>query len=86
MVRATADSWVEVRSGDQDPMLSKVLHAGDVYEVPSLPGLKLATGNAGGIEIVVNGRAMPLLGPMGAVRRDVALNAESLLARASQVR
>ncbi len=86
LVRATADSWVEVRSGDQDPMLSKVLHAGDVYEVPSLPGLRLATGNAGGIEVVVNGRALPLLGPMGAVRRDVALDAESLLARASQVR
>jgi cytoskeleton protein RodZ len=67
-------------------MLSKVLHAGDIYEVPHLPGLKLATGNAGGIEIVVNGRALPLLGPMGAVRRDVALDAESLLARASQAR
>jgi cytoskeleton protein RodZ len=84
IVRVTADSWVEVRSGDEDPMLSKVLHAGEVYEVPALPGLKLATGNAGGIQIVVNGRALPLLGPMGAVRRDVALDAESLLAGAVQ--
>lgn len=84
IVRVTADSWVEVRSGDEDPMLSKVLHAGEIYEVPPLPGLKLATGNAGGIQIVVNGRALPLLGPMGAVRRDVALDAESLLAGAVQ--
>ncbi|NQU69880.1 MAG: DUF4115 domain-containing protein [Rhodospirillales bacterium] len=84
VVRATADSWVEVRSGDEDPMLSKVLHAGDFYEVPLIPGLKLATGNAGGIEIVVNGRALPLLGPIGAVRRDVALDAASLLSKAGQ--
>ena len=86
VVRATADSWVEVRSGNENPMLSKVLHAGEIYEVPSLPGLILATGNAGGIEIVVNGRALPLLGPMGAVRRDVALDAESLLSGAVQAR
>lgn len=86
IVRATADSWVEVRSGDQDPMLSKVLHAGEIYEVPPLPGLMLATGNAGGILIVVNGRALPLLGPLGAVRRDVALDPESLLAAIDQAR
>jgi cytoskeleton protein RodZ len=79
VVRATADSWVEVRSGSENPVLSKVLRAGEVYRVPSRPGLKLATGNAGGIEIVVNGRALPVLGPVGAVRRNVALDAESLL-------
>ena len=84
IVRVMADSWVEVRSGNDDPMLSKVLHAGEIYEVPTLPGLILATGNAGGIQIVVNGRALPLLGPMGAVRRDVALDVESLLAGAVQ--
>lgn len=86
VVRATVDSWVEVRSGDEDPMLSKVLHAGDVYVVPPIPGLKLATGNAGGIEIVVNGRVLPRLGPIGAVRRDVALDVESLLSKAGQAR
>jgi cytoskeleton protein RodZ len=39
----------------------------------------MATGNAGGIEILVDGKAVPQLGPVGVIRRNVALDAESLL-------
>jgi len=60
------------------------MHAGEVYKVPPLPGLTWATGNAGAIEIVVDGRTMPSLGPMGGVRRKLALDANSLLSGAGQ--
>ena len=36
-------------------------------------GLTLLAGNAGGLEVFVDGVAIPRLGPVGAVRRDVPL-------------
>ena len=56
------------------------MRAGDTYEVPNRPGLKLLTGNAGALDILIDGEATPSLGPIGAVRRDISLNAELLRA------
>ncbi len=53
--------------------------AGDRIAVPDLPGLTLFTGNAGGLEIVVDGRPLPSLGPVGAVRRNIPLDLDALL-------
>lgn len=80
ILRADTDSWVEIRSGDARPVLSRVMRAGETFEVPAQSGLKLITGNAGGIEILVDGKAIPRLGPIGAVRRNIAMDAQSLLA------
>lgn len=86
VLRVKADSWVEVRLGDERPLLSRVMRAGEVYEVPARAGLKMATGNAGGIEILVDGKSVRGLGPVGAVRRDVALDAKSLLGGGTETR
>jgi cytoskeleton protein RodZ len=40
----------------------------------------MLTGNAGGLEISVDGSVIPDLGPEGSVRRNVAMDAESLKA------
>jgi hypothetical protein len=40
----------------------------------------MRTGNAGGLEIRVDGKAVPGLGPKGAIRHEVALDAEQLKA------
>jgi len=40
--------------------------------------LSLITGNAGALEILVDGAAVPSIGPVGAVRRNVVLEAEKL--------
>ncbi|TNE33446.1 MAG: DUF4115 domain-containing protein [Alphaproteobacteria bacterium] len=78
VVRATEESWVEVRS-DADKLLSRVLKPGDVYMAPNEPDLKLTTGNAGGLEIRVDGRKISSLGGSGAILRDVPLVADNLL-------
>jgi cytoskeleton protein RodZ len=80
VIRATADAWIEVSTADvdADPLFSGVLKIGETYEVPNQPGLSLMTGNAGGLEILVDGDLAPTLGGMGQVRRDVSLDPERL--------
>ena len=80
-VRAKTDSWIQIRDelGNQ-LLVTRLMRAGDTYEVPNRPGLKLLTGNAGALDILIDGEATPSLGPIGAVRRDISLNAELLRA------
>ncbi len=85
-LRATAASWVQVTGPDNELLLEKTLNPGDVYHVPDRPDLMLTTGNAGALEVTVDGRVAPSLGPKGAVRRNVALDTESLLAGATPAR
>ena len=59
---------------------------GETYAVPAGVGAVLETGNAGGIDIVVDGSAIEPIGPVGAVRRGVLLEADALLARAPGAR
>ncbi|MGE4219668.1 MAG: helix-turn-helix domain-containing protein [Alphaproteobacteria bacterium] len=79
VIRALSDSWVEVRderSGEL--LLTRVLRTGDTYRVPNRGGLSLVTGNAGGIEISVDGKSVGSIGPLGSVRRNLALDPDSL--------
>ncbi|MDD9916642.1 MAG: DUF4115 domain-containing protein [Rhodospirillaceae bacterium] len=84
MIKARIDSWVQIRDQDGEKLLTRVLRAGDSYRVPNRPGLLMETGNAGGLEITVDSAVIPDLGPKGAVRRDIALDADSLKAGASR--
>ncbi|MBT5811604.1 MAG: DUF4115 domain-containing protein, partial [Rhodospirillaceae bacterium] len=77
-ILAEVDSWVEVRDADESLLLTRLLKTGDSYKVPNRTGLKLHTGNAGGLRIEVDGIQAPGIGPVGAVRRDVALDADAL--------
>lgn len=79
VLRANADAWVEVReSGTRTPLISRLMKAGETFVVPDRPGLTLMTGNAGGIEVTLDGRPMPSLGRSGAVRRNFSLDPERL--------
>jgi cytoskeleton protein RodZ len=80
VLRARGDSWVQIRAPDDSLIMTRTLRAGDSYRVPNQGGLKLMTGNAGSLDIVVDGQATPSLGPYGAVRRNVALDVERLKA------
>ncbi len=84
VLRATDDSWVQVRDADQNVLLTRILRAGDMYRVPNRENLTLLTGNAGALQILVDGELVPALGPVGAVRRDVPLEPEYL--RAGRIR
>lgn len=79
VLRATEESWVEVRGSGAKPVLSRVLNPGDVYLVPNDPGLKMTTGNAGGLEILVDGQEIRPLGGTGKIVRDLSLAASSLI-------
>ncbi|HEY1260432.1 MAG TPA: RodZ domain-containing protein [Stellaceae bacterium] len=79
-LRATADSWIAVRNAERAILFTRLLKAGETYDVPDQSGLSLRTGNAGGLEITVGGKPVPAIGPNGAVRGNVALDPQALLA------
>ncbi len=86
VVIATADSWVQVRGPGGELLLTRVMHGGDRYLVPDRDDLTMLTGNAGALEIVVDGTAIAPIGEVGAVRRDISLNADRMLAENTPTR
>ncbi len=86
VLRANTATWVEVGAAEEDPVLSRLMRQGETFVVPSRPGMMMATGNAGAIDILVDGKAIPRLGPIGEIRKNVALDADSLLETANAAR
>lgn len=83
VVKAIADSWVEIRAIGKKPLISRLMRQGETYSVTSRPGLVMVTGNAGGVELSVGGATIPKLGPMGKILQNVPIDADSLLKRQS---
>jgi cytoskeleton protein RodZ len=83
VVEALETAWVQVRSTDSSYTYTRTLQPGDVYLVPNRRDLALWTGNAGGIRVAVDGRTLPPLGRPREVKRDISLDPEALLSRAS---
>ena len=80
VLRATDDSWVQVR-GPDGLLMTRLMRRGDAYRVqPDATGLMLMTGNAGGLLIELDGAILPPLGRSGEVRRDIPLDANRLRA------
>jgi cytoskeleton protein RodZ len=80
VLRFTEDTWILVREPGARPLLSKVMKAGETFAVPDLPNMILTTGNAAGVEVVIDGTVGPPLGGAGVVRRDVPLDPDRLKA------
>lgn len=80
ILKALEDTWVRIRLADGTMVLSRILKAGDSYAVLENRGMVLTAGNAGGLRIIVDGRTLPALGPKGAVRKGIRLDADELLA------
>ncbi len=76
VLRAHADTWVQVRDKQGQVLLNRVLRPGETWSVPPKPSLMFTTGNAGGIDLVVDGVVAPSLGTQGMVRRDLPLDAD----------
>lgn len=79
-ITATADSWVQIQGPNNELMLTRILRAGDVYQVPNRSDLLMVTGNAGALEVRVDGNLVGSLGPVGVVRRNVSLDPDTLVA------
>lgn len=78
VLRAVADSWVQVRDARGNLVMTRVLQPGDEYAVPDTPGLRLVTGNAGGLDVIVDGEPIPRLGQPGDVVRNILLDPDRL--------
>jgi cytoskeleton protein RodZ len=78
-LEARVDVWVQISTTEGDILLSHILRQGDKYLVPLRDDVVLTTGNAGALQISVDGKVISAVGPPGAVRRDVSLSADRLL-------
>jgi hypothetical protein len=79
LVIARKNSWIQVRDNITNGLvMTRLLRAGDSYRVPDRSGLVLLTGNAGALEILVDGMKVPDLGEAGKVRRNVVLDPDLL--------
>ncbi len=78
VLRARAESWVQVQGANNELLLTRMLRPGDSYHAPNRVDLVLMTGNAGAIEVMVDGEAFGALGPVGQIRRNIKLNADYL--------
>ncbi len=76
-IKATAKVWVEVKEGDR-VVLNKVLSSGDMYNPPlDAEGFELRTGNAGALEVYVDGAFKKVLGRKGHVLKNVKLTVDA---------
>jgi cytoskeleton protein RodZ len=78
VVRARLESWIQIANEKKEVVFSRVLRVGETYTVPDEKGLMLTTGNAGGVDILLNGKKLKSLGAVGLVRRDIPLDAKKL--------
>lgn len=77
-LRATQDSWLQVRERSGEVLFTRTLKPGEVYRVPDRPGLRVRTGNAGGLTVITDGVPGAPMGAVGQVLRDVPLDSPSL--------
>lgn len=75
VVRAVAPAWIQVYDPSGGTVYAKLLSAGQEYQVPDQPGLKLMTGNGAGVVLVRDGVAGKPLGRAAEVVRNVRLSA-----------
>jgi cytoskeleton protein RodZ len=75
VARATETTWIRVRTEDGQ-RFDETIPAGQMREWVSTGPFTLTVGNAGGIKLELNGRAVPSLGPSGAVIPRLVLPAE----------
>lgn len=78
---ARESSWVQVRSRGRDYVRTRTLESGDRMSLPNRSDLSLWTGNAGGLELQVDGQSVGVLGRRGDVLRELALDPDGLLVR-----
>ncbi len=72
VVRATEPTWVRIET-DEGRTVQELLPVSAVRELSAKSRFTLTVGNAGGIQLELNGRPLPPLGRSGEVIRDLVL-------------
>lgn len=79
VLRAMENVWLEIRDANRKTLFSRVLAVGEEYWIPpEQTGLVMTLGNAGGLQIMVDGQTLPFLGKTGQVIRNVVLDHDNL--------
>ncbi|HEV2053957.1 MAG TPA: RodZ domain-containing protein [Methylomirabilota bacterium] len=76
LIRAVEPTWIRVQV-DEGQVTKELLQAGAVREWTAARRFVLTVGNAGGLEVDLNGRRIPALGARGAVIQRLVLPAEA---------
>jgi cytoskeleton protein RodZ len=81
ILRARGDTRVTVRGPEGQFLLNRDLKAGDSYQVPEMPGITMATNDAGAVEVDVDGVALGRAGQPQQILGRVSLDPQSLADR-----
>jgi len=76
VARAVEPTWIRVRT-EEGQTTEETIPAGQIREWFSTRPFVLTVGNAGGVKLELNGRAVPTLGPSGVVIPRLVLPTES---------
>ncbi|MBR6837950.1 MAG: DUF4115 domain-containing protein [Alphaproteobacteria bacterium] len=82
VIQAIEDGYVGIENPKGVTIFGRTMLAGDVFYVPNTSGLKAKFGNAGAIDIWVDGELAPKVGANKTSKKDVSLNPESLMKKA----
>jgi cytoskeleton protein RodZ len=80
VLRARADTHIEVRGEDGTMYLNRNLKAGDSYNVPNIPGMVMTSTDSGAVELDLDGLAMGRAG-MSQQSGDTELDPQSIVDR-----
>lgn len=86
MLQANQASWIQITDARQNVVYRKVLRPGEQYYVPDQPGLSLVTANAGGLDIIVDGKPVQSVGKPGEIVRGIVLDPAQLKQHRTKVR
>ena len=76
--RATAPTYILVKELGQAgkvTLLDRTLNPGESYRAPDKPGVTLITGNAGGLDVEIDGKKLGTLGKSGEMLRNIPVDA-----------
>ncbi|MFM9862386.1 MAG: helix-turn-helix domain-containing protein [Micropepsaceae bacterium] len=85
VLKAVEPTYVQVRDSQlprsKSVLVAKVLNVGESYAVPNRTGLSMQTGNAGGLQVEVDGRSLGVFGKSGEVITRIPLDPSYFLER-----
>ena len=81
ILRARGDVRITVKTAEGQTILNRDLKPGDSYQVPNVPGMTMATDNAGAVEMDLDGIALGRAGQPEQVLGHVSLDPQSLTDR-----
>ena len=78
VLQAEKESWVKIEDARGNSVFSRVLIPGDVYYMPASDKLKATFGNAGAIDVWLDGQLLEKLGPANTKKTGISMAPDAL--------